>query len=192
MSTVDSVRTIAEPLVAARGFQLYDLEQHGPVLRVTVAAALGGQNPGVDELGVLSKELSRALDEADPISGRYTLEVSSPGLERKLRTPEHFRGAVGETVSVKVRESGQPARRVRGVVVSADDESVTIRPDAPPADRGSDDTQGDDEATSPLRLDFAVVDSARTVFEWGMTPPERDPEPNPSVPSQGSTRRSDR
>lgn len=185
MSTIDAVRAIAEPVVTARGFELYDLEQHGPVLRVTVASAIGRPNPGVDELGSISKELSRALDEADPISGRYTLEVSSPGLERKLRTPEHFRRAVGETASVKVRVPGEPARRVRGVVIAADDEGITLR-------TGSD-TAPDSDTDSPnLRLEYGVIDSARTVFEWGMTPPDREPAANPSAPAEGTTRRSDR
>jgi ribosome maturation factor RimP len=186
MTTIDTVRSLAEPLVAARGFELYDLEQHGPVVRVTVGAAPGAQNPGVDELGAISRELSRELDAADPISSRYTLEVSTPGLERKLRTPEHFMRALGETVTVKVREPGQPTRRVRGVVRSADDDAVVVHvEDAPDDDEN-------DEAVAPageLRLAYDSIDSARTVFEWGMTPP--DPIPDPNVPAEGSTRRSD-
>ena len=185
MTTIDTVRSIAEPLIAARGFELYDLEQHGPVVRVTVGAAPGAQNPGVDELGSISRELSRELDAADPISGRYTLEVSTPGLERKLRTPEHFMRAVGETVTVKVRESGQPTRRVRGVVRSADDDGVVVHLDEVPETEAPD----AEAATGDLRLAYDIIDSARTVFEWGMAPP--DPNPDPSVPAEGSTRRSD-
>jgi ribosome maturation factor RimP len=187
MSTLDSVRSLAEPLVAGRGFELYDLEQHGPVVRVSVGAAPGAAPPGVDDLSSISRELSRQLDAADPISGRYTLEVSTPGLERKLRTPEHFAGAVGETVSVKVREPGQPTHRVRGVVLGADDHAVVVRVvDVPESDDTNDEG---DPPSGELRLAFDVIDSARTVFEWGMTPP--DPNPDPSVPAEGSTRRSD-
>lgn len=185
MTRIDEVRAIAEPIVAIHGFELYDLDQHGPTLRVTVTGVGGAQAPGIDDLGVITKEISRALDEVDPIGGRYTLEVSTPGLERKLRTPEHFRRAAGETVTVKVREPAQPARRVRGVVLGADDEAVTLRHDA--TSGAAEDSGADD---SEARLAYDIIDSARTVFEWGMAPP--DANSNPSAPDEGSTRRSNR
>ena len=62
----------------------------------------------MDAITPLTRAISRALDEADPIDGRFTLEVSSPGLERTLRTPEHFRGAVGRWSTVKTT-TGSPA-----------------------------------------------------------------------------------
>jgi ribosome maturation factor RimP len=178
MTAIDAVRTIAEPMVAARGFEIYDIDQHGPVLRVTVSGPAGGAGPGIDDLGLITKELSKALDDADPIAGRYTLEVSSPGLERRLRVPEHYRRAVGETVSVKIRVPGEPTRRVRGVVTDADDTSVEVRPDPEP---GTD--------PSPLRIAYDTIDTARTVFEWGMSPPDQSPTERDS--SEGATRRSD-
>lgn len=161
MAKTDEVRDLAAPLVAARGFAIYDVEQHGPTLRVTVTGADGADGPGIDDLGTITKELSRALDEADPISGRYTLEVSSPGLERRLRTPEHWQGAIGETVSVKIRVPGSPAERVRGVINSADQDGVEIALDP---------VEGSDQAaaTDPRRLGYEVIDSARTVFDWEM------------------------
>lgn len=156
MSTADRIRPVVEPLVEARGFRTYDIEQQGPVLRVTVAAGTG-EPPTIDDLSDLTRELSRRLDEVDPIDGRYTLEVSSPGLERLLRTPEHFAGAVGEVVSVKVRrtEAGG-ARRLRGVLRSAADDHVVVAAES--ADGVTDATIAYDE-----------IDKARTVFEWGPT-----------------------
>ncbi|MFP3907896.1 MAG: ribosome maturation factor RimP [Acidimicrobiales bacterium] len=168
MTRIDEVRAIAEPIVAAHGFELYDLDQHGPALRVTVTGVGGAEAPGIDDLGTITKELSRALDDADPISGRYTLEVSSPGLERRLRSPEHFRRAVGETVSVKVRVRGEPATRIRGVLVSADDQGIEVLADE--ADSGE--AAESDEARR--RLEFDVIDSARTVFDWEMVAARSD------------------
>jgi ribosome maturation factor RimP len=74
------------------------------------------------------------------------LEVSSPGLERPLRRADHFRGAVGSTVSVKLA-----GRRVRGVLLAADDEAFELALD-----------DGTEE-----RILYADVAQARTVFEWG-------------------------
>ena len=92
---------------------------------------------------------------ADPaaraLGGPYTLEVSSPGLERTLRTPAHFQRAIGTTVSVKTRgsETEGPQRR-RGVVAAADDSGFEL------------DIDGTRE-----RLAYDDVVQTRTVFEWG-------------------------
>ena len=66
------------------------------------------------------------LDEADPIAGKFTLEVSSPGLERLLRTPEHFAWAVGQKVAVKTVPSFEGDRRVTGTIIGAGDRAVVI------------------------------------------------------------------
>jgi ribosome maturation factor RimP len=89
------------------------------------------------------------------IAGPYALEVSSPGLERPLRTPAHFARAVGETVSVKWRGADDgAAARVRGVVTAADD-------------TGFDLTLDDGRVE---RIACGDVTQARTVFEWGGEP----------------------
>src|SRR4051812_23545381 len=105
MTTPARLHQLIEPIVAGLGLELFDLHYTGSVLTVLVQRPVDadGSRPGVD-LGALTtatRAVSRALDEADPIRGHYSLEVSSPGLERPLRTPAHFHGAVGETVSVK-------------------------------------------------------------------------------------------
>ena len=83
MSTPERVRTLVEPLVADLDLDLYDLEYAGGVLRVVVSQ-LGGV--GMDAITALTKAISRAIDEHDPIPTGFTLEVSSPGLERPLRS----------------------------------------------------------------------------------------------------------
>jgi len=154
MADVDAIAAAVEPVVAALGLQLYDLEATGPArartLRVTVERE-GGVD--LDAVAAASQALSPVLD-ADPsvqaaCPGPYTLEVTSPGLERRLRTPAHFRGAVGATVSVKTRTGGTAERR-RGVLVAADDDGIDVAFD-----------------TGDERLPYDAVTQARTVFEWG-------------------------
>ncbi len=73
-----------------------------------------------------TRTISRALDEHDPIDGRYALEVGSPGLERPLRTPAHYAGAVGTTVKVKTTPGVEGERRVEGTITAADDDGITV------------------------------------------------------------------
>ncbi len=150
MSVTDEVRALVEPLVAELGLELYDVEHTGGVLRVTV-----DRSGGVDltQVAEATRAVSRALDEHDPMSGRYTLEVTSPGLERKLRTPAHFQGAVGADVTIKLVAGVSETRRLNGVVAAADDESVVVVAD------------GDEQ-----RIPYVHIDKARTVFEWGPAP----------------------
>lgn len=149
MEVTENVRTLCEPVADAMGIELYDVERAGGILRVTVDCP-GGVS--LDQVAEATRRISRVLDEYDPVPGRYTLEVTSPGLERNLRTPEHFRRAVGMQVSIRVRKPEGGAERIGGLIVSTDDGGVTLAP----ADGGPD-----------VHLAFAVIDRARTVFEWG-------------------------
>src|SRR5205823_6536051 len=80
LGPADRVHELVEPILARLGLELFDVEQKGPILRVSVDRA-GGID--LDALSDATRAVSNALDEADPMPGRYTLEVSSPGLERK-------------------------------------------------------------------------------------------------------------
>jgi ribosome maturation factor RimP len=157
----DRVAELVEPLLDGAGHELYDVVLAGATLRVLVA---GGAD--LDELARLTREISALLDEADPIPDRYTLEVSSPGLERTLRTPRHFAGAVGEKIKVKTIPSTEGDRRADGTLVSADDDGIVV-----------------DTGTGERRLAYGDIDKARTVFEWGNAP-------KPVSPSKkGTTKR---
>jgi ribosome maturation factor RimP len=159
MVDVDTiVRTLA-PVVGELGLDLYDVELTGSgrarVLRVMVDREDGID---LDAVADATQTISSRLD-APPLdavlSGPYALEVSSPGLERPLRTSAHWARAVGEAVSVKTRAEGdQHARRVRGILTASDD-------------RGFDLTLDDGTAE---RLAYDDVAQARTVFEWGNEP----------------------
>jgi ribosome maturation factor RimP len=164
MSTIDRVRTAVEPLVAESGLSLYDVELNKDLLRISVQ---GPPGTDLDVLARLSRSISHLLDEEDPVAGRYTLEVSSPGLERALRRPEHYRDAVGEIVSVKTHPGVEGDRRIRGVLTEADDDGVVVEPE--PADG--------DGAAEARRLAYADISRASTVFDWG---PAEQPGPSRS------------
>ncbi|MGH9246713.1 MAG: ribosome maturation factor RimP [Acidimicrobiales bacterium] len=153
----ERVHDIVEPLLAPRHLEVVDVEHVPPRLRVTVDRE-GGVD--LDTLSEVTQLISRALDEHDPVPGRYTLEVSSPGLERPLRTPAHFVRAVGSQVAVRTRGGIEP-RRIRGELVAADDDGVTIRLDSPPPDEPAE-----------RHLGYDQIERARTVFEWGPTAPK--------------------
>jgi ribosome maturation factor RimP len=147
---VEDLFAALQPLVADAGLELVDVEMKSGVLQVTV-----DREGGVDleALTDANRAVSTVLDELDPIPGHYSLEVSSPGIERPLRTPAHFAKALGATVSVKTRPQVPGERRLRGTLLTSDDEGFSL------AVEGSDD--------EPVRLAYRDIDRARTVFVWG-------------------------
>ena len=151
----DSSRIAAEiePVVVRLGLSLYDVEVSGTG-RATVVRVLVDREGGVDLAAITdaTNAITPLLDQpplAGSLRGSYTLEVSSPGLERPLRRPEHFRAATGAVVSVKLRLPGEPAQRVRGILTTADGDALHL------------DVNGD-----PLVIPLDAVIQARTVFEW--------------------------
>lgn len=164
MSVPERVRALVEPIVAAQDLELFDLEQAGPVLRVTV-----DKSGGVDmkAIAATTRAISRALDEHDPIAGQFTLEVSSPGLERPLRTPAHFAWAVGKQVSVKTVPNHPAGRRLAGTVTAATDDSVTMALDEPVGES--------------ITLPLADIEKARTTFAWGPAPKPGGPKNKPTT-----------
>ena len=157
---IDRLRDIVTPIVDDLGLDLYDLEQRGGTYRVTVDTRPGSDRGiDLDELALVTRSISRELDHVDPIPGRYTLEVTSPGVERTLRTPEHFAREIGKTIAIRLRDPEAAERRLNGLLVAADGSTATIRvgigDDGQPVDR-------------IIRLD--AIDRARTVFEWGPAP----------------------
>ncbi len=158
MAIIDRVRDLVTPIIEAESVELYDIEHNGGVLRVFVDdpdRVLGDTETGIDIAVIkrISRSISHLLDETDPIPGRYTLEVSSPGLERTLRTPEHYRKVVGSVVKLKTRPDAQGDRRLQGELVAVDADGIEVLVDG-----------------ESRRVAFDDISKARTVFEWGPTP----------------------
>jgi len=145
--------TVVEPYVAAEGIELDDLEVLGRGPGLLVRVTVDGEDPvDVDRIASLSRGIARIFDDEDPIAGSYTLEVGSPGLERKLRRPAHYAKSIGREAKVKVKGSAG-FETFRGVITSANGTGFAIRVDD--VDR---------------RVEFSDVTSASTVFTWQKNP----------------------
>ncbi|MBK8334038.1 MAG: ribosome maturation factor RimP [Acidimicrobiaceae bacterium] len=129
-SNLKRVHSLVAPIIADLKLDLYDLEFRGGTLRVTIDTPAGSTG-GVDleAIALATRLIGREFDHHDPVPGHYTLEVTSPGLERTLRTPAHYQREIGKTIAVRLRDTVNVGRRVQGVLVSADDRSATIRLD---------------------------------------------------------------
>jgi ribosome maturation factor RimP len=142
---------LVRPVIEMAGLELWDItyrkEGGRMVLRVLIDRE-GGLD--LDTISETSERLSRRLDLEDFGNGRYSLEVSSPGLERPLKEPRHFRRSVGERVKVKTVEPVDGRKVFEGALVSADAEAIVITSDG-----------------GELRVPYENVASARTVFDWG-------------------------
>ncbi len=120
--------SLLEPVVNSLGFELADLEVHvsrsSGIVRLFIDAATGVT---VDDCERVSRQVSSALDVADPMPGGYSLEVSSPGMDRRLAKPEHFDRFAGYPIQVKLRRLIEGRRRLRGTLVARHGESIEIR-----------------------------------------------------------------
>lgn len=148
------IAELARPLADAEGVELIDIEVKGQrnsrMVRL-IADAEGGL--GVDRIAALSRSVGEALEEHDVIAGAYTLEVTSPGADRPLRSPRDFRRNVGREVRVVRTAQAAQAPDVKGeltgTVVAADDEVVTVETDG-----------------SPQRIALADIDYGKVVLPW--------------------------
>ncbi|MGH9022683.1 MAG: ribosome maturation factor RimP [Acidimicrobiia bacterium] len=153
-SVAEQARQVVEPLLSRLGLELVDTEVLGTgktrVLRLTVDRQ-GGID--VEALSSASQVISPALESLTVLEGAYSLEVSSPGVERTLNRPEDFSRFVGTVVSVKTFVAVDGARRHRGTLAGADAEGISL--------------EGDGQ---PRRFAYSEIARARTVFEWGPAP----------------------
>lgn len=150
MSASQDVERIAAPVLRAAGLELVDVELRGGSLVVTVDRE-GGVD--LDVLASVSRALSAAIDREDVgPGGSYELEVSSPGLERRLRKPEHFMRFVGHRVALKTVPGVDGERRLEGEIVAADEDGIVL---ASP-----------EMADGARRLRFEDIEKAHTVFDW--------------------------
>ena len=142
---VADVELLAEPLLESEGVRLIDVEfgggPGGGVLRVFIDKPNG---VNVEDCATASRAIGPALDEHDVSFGRYFLEVSSPGAERKLRTRDDFKRFVGRKAQVRLREAFMGVNQIKGKIEGFCDDMLKLQP----------------EEGSPMTIPFDVISSA--------------------------------
>jgi ribosome maturation factor RimP len=122
------LQALLEPTIEAMGFELWGLEylpsgRHS-VLRLYIESEDGIT---VDDCAAVSGQASSVLDVEDPISGEYTLEVSSPGLDRLLFKVDQYPPYVGEMIEVRLRTAFEGRRKFKGVLQGIEGEDIVVR-----------------------------------------------------------------
>lgn len=188
----DAIRALVEPPLVSSGLELWDVEVSRETVRLLVDRP-GGVD--LDALAALAgKVVSPLLDEHPELTpaGQFSLEVSSPGVERTLRRREHYARYVGSEVSVKTTVAVEGARRHQGVLVAVDENGIVMAPSDGPGDR-------------TVAIRYGDVDRARTILVWGPADkpgakkgrpqprpkPNADSNPNPKAGAGDTSRSSD-
>ncbi|MGQ0549872.1 MAG: ribosome maturation factor RimP [Armatimonadota bacterium] len=128
------VERLAAAVAARWGVRLAGVDVLGDGPRMTVRVSVEGEDGvSVELCAKISEELSRALDLHDPIPHHYTLEVASPGLDRRLREEADYRRFVGRTAAIVTREPIEGRRRWKGRLVGIDGGDVVLSVDGEPA-----------------------------------------------------------
>jgi ribosome maturation factor RimP len=128
----DQLRELLAPVVAGLGYQLWELEflprSGGGMLRIYIDSSRDSPEPGIslDDCERVSRAVSETLDAADPIPSHYTLEVSSPGLDRLLRTREHFERFAGERVRLEMMQPVEGRKRFSGRLLGVGASDITL------------------------------------------------------------------
>jgi ribosome maturation factor RimP len=160
-SAIETIREIAGRVAGSRGFELVDVELKkapgGQVVRLFVDKEGG---IGLDELQSVSEEVSAILDVEDPVSAAYTLEVSSPGLDRVLKTEADYRRFVGRLAKIASYDLVDGRRHWTGRIVSFDENgTLTLRLEK----------EGDAEA----RVPFGKISHGRLEVEFPSGPKQK-------------------
>ena len=139
---------LIEPTVTALGLELWGIEhlQQGKysLLRIYIEREAG---VAIEDCEQVSKQVSALLDVEDPIAGKYTLEVSSPGLERPLFSARQFSQYIGSEVKLRLHSPIQGRRKFKGKIVVVEGDSIRLQADGVDYD-----------------LSFSDVDKANIVF----------------------------
>jgi len=148
----ETVRALAEPVAESLGYFLWNVEyvKEGArmILRLTIDSEEG---VNIDDCEKMHRAIDPVLDEADPIEGAYYLEVSSPGIERELRTEDHIYACEGWDVELRLFAPVDGTKVLRGVLGGLDDDGNVVL------------IVGEEEKRFPR----ASVAKLQTVFDFG-------------------------
>lgn len=129
-SKLEQLQALLAPVVEALGYQCWGLEYisqgRHTLLRVYIDKEGG---IGVEDCEVVSRQVSGVLDVEDPISVEYTLEVSSPGMDRPLFTLEQFAAHAGEQVKIRLRSPYEGRRNFQGLLRGVEEQDVVVQVD---------------------------------------------------------------
>ncbi len=141
-----SLETQIAKIIEANGAALYDTEivtEFDETIYRVLITKEGGVN--LDLCATISHELSPFLDVNPPMNQAYRLEISSPGIERKLIKPVHFKNAIGEKVKLKINNGD----KVKGILVSADNDGIVVET-----------KQGEEGFV------YSELNTCKTYFDW--------------------------
>jgi len=150
--TIARVWALVEPLTEAEGFEIVDIElkreggRSGRVLRLYLDREGG---PTMDDLSRVSRELSDLLDVHDVVEGSYTLEVSSPGINRPLKRPEHFARFLAKRVRVRTREGIRGRRSFLGQLLEVSQDRIAL-----------------DQDGQRWEIPFALIEKSNYEHDW--------------------------
>jgi ribosome maturation factor RimP len=151
-ATIRRVWELAAPLAQSEGMEIVDIEfrpegtRGGRVLRLYMDKEGG---PSVDDLSRVSRRLSDLLDSEDTIAGTYTLEVSSPGINRPLKRPEHFARFVGRRIRVRTRDMIEGRRSFLGILCQVLGDGVILTQDG-----------------KQYQIPFSMIDKSNYEHDW--------------------------
>jgi ribosome maturation factor RimP len=125
--TGEELTRLLEPTIEQLGYELADLELkfagRDSLVRIFIDKPEG---VGLEDCETVSRQVSAVLDVEDPVPGHYVLEVSSPGLDRKLTKPAHYRRYVGDDIRVQLRFPIEGRKKFRGKLTAASEETIQI------------------------------------------------------------------
>jgi ribosome maturation factor RimP len=151
-ATIRRVWELAAPLAQSEGMEIVDIEfrpegtRGGRVLRLYMDKEGG---PSVDDLSRVSRRLSDLLDSEDTIAGAYTLEVSSPGINRPLKRPEHFARFVGRRIRVRTRDMIEGRRSFLGILCQVLGDGVILTQEG-----------------KQYQIPFSMIDKSNYEHDW--------------------------
>lgn len=148
---IDKTTALIEEVVRAEGFELVEVELKGSparrVLRIFIDRA-GGINH--DDCARISDQVGPLLEVEEAVAGSYTLEVSSPGLTRRLRTPAEFQRFAGRLVKISTSQAVEGSRHFRGTLLGMKGNRVAVEP----------------EDATPVLIPLEVVSKAHLDFDF--------------------------
>lgn len=142
---------MAESVAVENGCYIYDVEylKEGKTRTLRIYADREETGISLDECEIISRRMSDLLDESDPIRENYMLEVSSPGIERRLTQPWHFEKYIGKMVDIGLYKAVDGAKQISGVLHAYSDEEITLE-----TDKGNMTIMQSETANVKLRFDF--------------------------------------